>query len=246
MTPAVAPTLLARKTRCVGVIQCERHGRQSLAFVSPGVQSAVNARANVSRDHIAAIRYGVFDDDYPPGRAWVEPSVARGIGDRVVAFEELANLELDAVCGECLELWLKANRIEALTPEERRFVRIRTQLSDLLRPRLEPALQAIADSVFARLREPTAFGFQTSRECPFRAHVRRGLRRVLIELRDRPDSLVATAESSLFSTPPPRAIDIGLDYDTLRPSEAPKLVTWAEQVEAWLRRGLVAFDSADR
>jgi hypothetical protein len=198
------------QTRDVGIIRCDRHGLQGLGFVSPSVAGFVSANATFSRDDIANIRYVAFEDDYPPGRAWVEPSIARAIGDRVILVEDVASLELDAVCCECLDVW--------------RFLCIQTQLNDLLRPRLEPVLQAIGHSVFEKFREPS--------EYPFRAYAGATDRRVLIELHDRRDALHAIARSSLFDATPP--------------SELQKLASWAEQVAAWPERGLASFNSADR
>jgi hypothetical protein len=220
----------------VGRIRCERHGLQGIAFASERGCSAV--AANVRAD-VGAIRYVVFDEDYPFGRAWVEPETARAFADRVLGIEEIGALDLPIVCHECLDAWLRDNGITALSPDEERFVSLTLQL-EILRPRLEATIEAIGKAVFTRTREPTGRGFPPNRDHPFRAYVGTRSAQAFIEVRDRRDALEATATSSLFQAPPPPPLLVALVDDRLSASELERLVAWVDEANAWLRRGLAS------
>jgi hypothetical protein len=114
----------------MGIILCERHGRQGTSLVSPEVQRALRENKKALPTEVARVLYTtIYDDDYPPARAWVEPSAARHFGDRVVGVDELMGVELAPACSQCLVAWLRGNGIDAsYSTEEQRFLRLAARL----------------------------------------------------------------------------------------------------------------------
>jgi hypothetical protein len=230
----------------MGIVKCERHGLQGWARVSPALRSAMKANAKVSPSDVGRVLYTtISDDEYPPGRAWFEPSLVRHIGDRVIGWEELEELKPTGACHACLDEWLRANGVETgYSTEEQRFESLAERLSELLRPRLEPTLVRISKSVLSR-GQASGWGFSRLRGLPFVAHAGNNtLGAVQVEVRDHGDALVGAVRSTLFSSAVPSGIastkPITLVNAELDASGVDALLVWAAEVERFLSGGLAS------
>jgi hypothetical protein len=207
------------------------------------VRSALRENKKALLSEVARVLYTTIDDDeYPPARAWLEPSAARQFSDRVVRIDELMGVELAPACHECLVAWLRGNGIDgSYSTEEQRFLRLAARLCESLRPRLEPTLQRISNMVFSRAREPTGWGFP-SRKCrPFIAYTgNRTVGSVVVEVHDHASSLVGTVKSTLAFCAIPAGFasttPIALEKEELSETGVASLVAWISDVDRFLRQ----------
>jgi hypothetical protein len=217
-----------------------------MGFVSEALSHALLANERISPSNIACVRYTFVDqDDYPPNQAWFESERVRHIGDEVISWKQLSDLEPAPACRSCLEEWLHANGVDtSYSHEEQRFIRIKDRLAQLLRPRFEPTLQSISKAVFSRAREPTDLDFRPLKARPFRGYAgSRSLGRVGVEVVDHGTSLVGSIQSSLVTWPLPDGtestrVTVTLENDELGEPEAEALLAWAAQTLTLLEAAL--------
>lgn len=229
----------------MGIFKCETHGLQGIALVAPALGAAIEAKVPMPAKEIARVLYTTIDDEeYPPVRAWLVRDSPADIGDRVLPIDEMMALETEGACTGCVNDWLCLNGVDpGYSTAEQRFLRMNTLLMDLLRPRLEPALKAISNLLFANSRAPTGHGFAALVDRPFIAHCDcRPADWVRIEVRDHRDHVVGTARSSLAKIPisseAATSGRVNLVDGELDQAGTEALLRWVDEVERLLREGL--------